>query len=166
MGLHVKRMVRRDLDAVMVIETSSFEFAWQCGDFIRCLISGRCKGVVVEHGEQVVGYMIYELHKNRLHILNFAVDPGFRRQGVGKVMVDKLTSKLSHQRRNRILLEVREGNLPAQLFFRSQGFKATRVLKDYYDETDEDAYVFEYRLNDECKSVPRFQLPPVRVVDN
>ena len=85
--------------------------------------------MVAEQGEKVVGFMIYELHKTKLHILNFAVHPGWRRLGVGAQMVAKLISKLSSHRRTRITLEVRETNLAAQLFFRKQGFKAVRVLR-------------------------------------
>jgi ribosomal-protein-alanine N-acetyltransferase len=89
--------------------------------------------------------MIYEIHKNRLHILNFATCEKHRRQGVGRAMVDRLRSKLSHDRRNRILLEVRETNLSAQLFFRSVGFRATATLHGYFSDGTEDAYVMQYR---------------------
>ena len=97
-----------------------------------------------EYDERVVGFMVYELHKNQLHILNFAVHSDFRRQGVGKQMVGKLISKLSHQRRNRILLEVRETNLAAQMFFKNNSFKAVSVLRDFYDDSAEDAYRMQY----------------------
>ena len=97
-----------------------------------------------EHDEQVVGFMIYELHKNQLHVLNFAVRPDVRRRCVGKQMLNKLVGKLSQNRRNRIVLEVRETNLAAQLFFQRSGFKAISVLRDYYDDTTEDAYVMHY----------------------
>ncbi|HEV3083032.1 MAG TPA: ribosomal-protein-alanine N-acetyltransferase RimI, partial [Gemmataceae bacterium] len=43
-------------------------------------------------------------------------------------------------------LEVRESNLPAQLFFKSQGFKAVRVLRRYYEDSGEDAYLLQYCL--------------------
>jgi ribosomal-protein-alanine N-acetyltransferase len=101
--------------------------------------------MVAEYDERVVGFMIYELHKNRIHVLNFAVEPSFRRKGVGSQMLAKLVGKLSTQRRNRIMLEVRETNLDAQLFFRSNGFRAVSVLHSYYDDTPEDAYVMQYR---------------------
>jgi ribosomal-protein-alanine N-acetyltransferase len=42
------------------------------------------------------------------------------------------------------VLEVRETNLPAQLFFRSLGFRAISVLKDFYQDTTEDAYLMHY----------------------
>jgi ribosomal-protein-alanine N-acetyltransferase len=102
--------------------------------------------MVAEHGEKVVGFMIYELHKAKLHILNFAVHPSWRRQGVGAQMVAKLISKLSSHRRTRITLEVRETNLAAQLFFRKQDFRAMKVLRAYYEDSGEDAFLMQYHF--------------------
>ena len=64
-------------------------------------------------------------------------------------MVAKLIGKLSSQRRLRILLEIRETNLAAQLFFRENGFRAISVLHNYYDDTPEDAYLMQYRYRAE-----------------
>ena len=112
--VHIRWMIRRDMPEILEIEKQSFEFPWCEEDFIRCLRQRNCIGMVAERDERIVGFMIYELHKTRLHILNFAVNPEFRRRGIGAQMVDKLVGKLSHQRRTRILLEVRETNLEAQ----------------------------------------------------
>jgi ribosomal-protein-alanine N-acetyltransferase len=65
-------------------------------------------------------------------------------QGIGRQMAEKLMGKLSSQHRTAITLEVRETNLPAQLFFRSLGFRATNVLRSYYEDSPEDAYVMQY----------------------
>jgi len=143
--VHIRWMIRRDMPEILDIENLSFEFPWSEEDFVRCLRQRNCIGMVAEHGDRVVGFMIYELHKTRLHILNFAVQPDYRYNRVGMQMVNKLVSKLSHQRRTRILLEVRERNLPAQVFFRSLGFRAISVLRDFYEDTIEDAYLMEYR---------------------
>ncbi len=145
--VHIRWMIRRDMPEVLQIEQESFEFAWTEEDFLRCLRQRNCIGMVAEQGEKVVGFMIYELHKAKLHILNFAVGPASRRIGIGAQMVAKLVSKLSSHRRTRITLEVRETNLQAQLFFRAQGFKAVRVLRAYYEDTGEDAFLMEYRLD-------------------
>lgn len=143
--VHIRWMIRRDMPEVLGIEGQSFEFPWSEEDFIRCLRQRNCIGMVAEYDEHVAGFMIYELHRNRLHILNFAVSAAFQRRGVGRQMVEKLTNKLSPQRRNRILLEVRETNLAAQLFFRNLGFRAVAVLRDFYDDTTEDAYLMQYQ---------------------
>lgn len=145
LGVHIRWMIRRDMPEVLAIEGNSFEFPWSEDDFIRCLRQRNCIGMVAEHDERVAGFMIYELHKTRLHILNFAVHPDYRRRGVGAQMVEKLIGKLSYQRRTRILLEIRETNLPAQLFFRALGFKAISVLRDFYDDTVEDAYLLQFQ---------------------
>src|SRR5207302_5962420 len=144
--VHIRWMIRRDMPEVLQTEQQSFEFAWTEEDFLRCLRQRNCIGMVAEQGEKVVGFMIYELHKTKLHILNFAVQPTCRRAGVGAQMVAKLISKLSSHRRTRITLEVRETNLVAQLFFRSQGFRAIRVLRAYYEDSGEDAFLMQYQL--------------------
>ena len=127
--VHIRWMIRRDMPEVLQAEQDSFEYPWTEEDFLRCLRQRNCIGMVAEQGEKVVGFMIYELHKAKLHILNFAVHPGYRRFGVGAQMVQKLISKLSSHRRTRITLEVRETNLSAQLFFSRQNFKAMRVRR-------------------------------------
>ena len=152
--IHIRWMIRRDMPEVLEVERKSFEFPWFEEDFIRCLRQRNCIGMVAEHGERVVGFMIYELHKTRLHILNFAVAETVRRRGVGTQMANKLISKLSGQRRTRISLEVRETNLTAQMFFKALDFRATSVLRSYYDDSPEDAYVMQYRyVPDEIETV-------------
>ncbi len=144
--VHIRWMIRRDMPEVMVTERASFEYAWTEDDFLRCLRQRNCIGMVAEADDRVIGFMIYELHKSRLHILNFAVHPGTRRAGIGGMMVAKLVNKLSTHRRQKITLAVRERNLPAQVFFRAFDFKATRVLRNYYEDSGEDAFQMEYRV--------------------
>ncbi len=151
--VHIRWMIRRDMPAVLAIEDASFEFPWCEEEFIRCLRQRNCIGMVAECDDQVVGFMIYELHKNRLHLLNFAVNPEVRRSGIGTAMMEKLAGKLSVERRNRIMLEVRETNLEAQLFFKILGFKAISVLRDFYEDTTEDAYLMQYRYRPTAEEI-------------
>ncbi len=161
--VHIRWMIRRDMPSVIDIEGGSFEFPWSEEEFIRALRQRNCIGMVAELNEIVVGFMVYELHKNRLHILNFAVHRDYRRNGVGKAMIEKLVGKLSRQRRSRILLEVRETNLQAQLFFREVGFQAVSVLRDYYEDTDEDAYVMQLRYHAESEEAEADEESPRRM---
>ncbi len=144
LSVHVRWMIRRDMEEVVRIETHSFEFPWSEEDFYNCLRQRNCIGMVAEHEERVVGFMIYELHKASLHVVNFAVHPDVRRQGVGTQMLEKLTVKLSPQHRSRIALEVRETNVSAQLFYRQNKFRAVSVLHNFYSDTVEDAYLMQY----------------------
>jgi ribosomal-protein-alanine N-acetyltransferase len=158
--VHIRWMIRRDMPEVLKAELASFDYAWTEEDFLRCLRQRNCIGMVAEvdgpigsmtgpHSSRVIGFMIYELHKNRLHVLNFAVHPQARRAGIGGQMVAKLINKLSTHRRQKITLAIRESNLAAQQFFRTHEFKATRVLRNYYEDSGEDAFQMEFRLGDE-----------------
>jgi ribosomal-protein-alanine N-acetyltransferase len=160
--VHIRWMIRRDMPEVLQTEQDSFEYAWTEEDFLRCLRQRNCIGMVAEHGDKVVGFMIYELHKTKLHILNFAVHPTRRRRGIGTQMVLKLLSKLSSHRRTRITLAVRERNLCAQLFFRSQSFRAVRVLRSYYEDTGEDAFQMQYAFAHDLPAEPEEAVNRVR----
>lgn len=137
-------LIRRDMPAVMAIEFESFEFPWEEEDFVRMLRQRNCIGEVAEIGDRVVGYIVYEVFKTKIRILNLAVAGDERRQGVARAMVEKRIDCLPTAKRNCITLEVRETNLTAQKFFRALGFKCTNVLRDFYSDTDEDAYLFHY----------------------
>lgn len=147
--VHIRWMIRRDMPEVLQIEQESYDYPWSEEDFLRCLRQRNCIGMVAEHGEKVVGFMIYELHKSKLHILNFAVHANCRRKSIGNQMVQKLVSKLSSHRRNCITLEVRESNLVSQVFFRHGGFRAVRVEREFFEDTGEDAYLMQYRYANE-----------------
>lgn len=149
--IHIRWMIRRDLSDVMQIELGSFDYSWDEEDFLRCLRQRNCIGMVAEQGDQIVGFMIYELHKNKLNVLNFAVAPQFRRKGIGAQMCTKLIAKLQSHRRSKITLAVRETNLAAQLFFKGFEFRANKVMKKYYEDSGEDAFLMEYLIEDESE---------------
>jgi ribosomal-protein-alanine N-acetyltransferase len=145
-------MVRMQLPQVVRIERDSFQFNWSEEDFRAALRQQNMIGMVATGNHRdaddriILGFMIYELHKTKLHLLNIAVDPPCRGNGIGTAMVEKLINKLSMQRRQSIVTEVRETNLGAQLFFRAMGFQAIGTLRRAYLDTDEDAISFRYSL--------------------
>lgn len=143
-ALNVRWMIARDLDRVMAIERASFEFPWTQKQLVGCLKQRNIVGRVAELDDAVVGFMVYELTRRRITVLNLAVDPAERRRGVGRRMVGKLAGMLKIGCRNRITLVVRESNVPAQLFFRACGFRAVAILRGFYDDTPEDAYEMHY----------------------
>ena len=141
--IDIRWMIRGDMPAVLEIERECFEFNWDHDDFMRALSQRNCIGMVAEIEDQVVGFMIYCLHKTRLEIINFAVDPVFRNQGVGSTMLHKLTSKLNEDRRHKLVLAIRDSNLPAHLFFSRHGLICTRIIPEFYPDCDDAAYWFE-----------------------
>jgi len=140
-------MIRRDMAQILAIEEQSFEFPWPEEEFDRCRNKLNCLSMVSECREKIVGYMVYKCHNNYIALLNVAVHPEMKGRRIGEQMVEKLKSKLSSERHRKIIIKVRETNLGAQLFFREMGFKAISLLRDYYDVTEEDAYVMQYHYS-------------------
>lgn len=91
--------------------------------------------------------MVYELHKEKMVVLNLAVHTDYLRQGLGTILTDKLKSKLSTHRRTLIEFSIRESNSVGQMFFSANGFMATKVLREEYEDNGEDGYRMEYRLD-------------------
>lgn len=151
----IRWLIRRDMPETLEIEKLCFEFPWSEEDFLVCLRQRNCIGMVAEYEGFIVGFMVYELHKSRLRLLNLAVSPWAQRKGVGQQLIKRLQDKLAQQRRRQIIATVRETNLDAQLFFRSQGFKCVAVLRGSYDDTDEDGYEMLYNLPRESECMGR-----------
>jgi ribosomal-protein-alanine N-acetyltransferase len=161
--VQVRWMVRRDFAQVLAIEESCFEFPWTEQEFRQCLQQPNCLGMVAEHEGQVVGFVVYETPKNRIFITNIAVSPEFQRHSIARQMIFKLVSKMIYQQRHKIAIEIRETNLTALLCFRSLGFKAATILKNFYENQSEDAYVLQYRLGKEHVDPVYVPANPIRM---
>jgi ribosomal-protein-alanine N-acetyltransferase len=155
-GISMRWMIRRDLPHVLQIEQQSFSEPWNEDNFLQVLRPRNCIGMVIEYEELVIGFVIYELHDHStipgrpIEILNIAVDPEFRRMMVGSAMIEKLKSKLSWQRRRKLIAWVSERNLEAQVWLRSNGFLCKKIEKGRYpDQPEMDAYKFEFVTSQE-----------------
>lgn len=117
----------------------SLQYPWSEDEFAEALVKTNCIGMVAEADGEFVGYMIYELYKGNFYITNLAVVESKRRHKYGTHLVGLLQSRLHPTRRSLLSINVRENDLPTQLFLKSLGFRA-KLVKDYY--YDEDSYYF------------------------
>jgi ribosomal-protein-alanine N-acetyltransferase len=158
----VRWMVEDDLPVILKIESDSFEFKWSNRDFWPCFSLVWCNGVVIEIRGRVAGYMVYENRGGVLHVVNLAVSRVFRRLGAGIALINHLKHKATHGTPQPIVLEVRDSNLDAQLFFRAVGMHAVKVMRSFYCNND-DAYQFTWKpTNEECVGVRGDQQNPWR----
>lgn len=144
--VHIRWMIRRDMPEVLHIEQAAFDRPWTEEDFLKALRQRNCIGMVAEHGDRIVGFMVYELLRGKINLIDLAVHPEFRRRGVGRQMVAKLVGKLSVRLRTRVIGCVRESSLDAQVWLRACGFLAIDILREHYPDTGEDGYAMKYRL--------------------
>jgi [ribosomal protein S18]-alanine N-acetyltransferase len=99
--------------------------------------------IVAEAAGRIVAFMFYEMRPTMIKMTYIAVDPTFKRKGVGTALVSKLISKLN-EKRSRLVFFVSEYNLDVQLFLRDLGFKAVQVKPREGGGCD---YKFQYELN-------------------
>lgn len=108
--IQIRHLIRRDLLDVLEIDTLCFqEQSWSESDFIARLAARNTIGLVaLDRGndEDIIGYCLYELFKRKLEILRIAVDPLRHGDGFGFAMLDKLKSKLSWDRRSKLVAHV------------------------------------------------------------
>ena len=141
---HCRWMIRRDLPAVLAIERTTAA-PWAEADFLHCLRQRNCIGMVLERDDDILGYMVYTLHKAFLAVENFAVRADERRAGLGSIMGRKLIAKLKSHRRYWLAVTVRETNAAVVWFFRALGFRAVGLSRGIYADTGEDGFRMEYR---------------------
>ena len=142
---HIRKALVRDEDALLQIERLCFEFPWGRQDFIRMTKILGCYTIVAEHGNAVVGFMVFDLHVRHVHLLNFAVDPPYQIKGVGRKLLMELLNRLD-EKRAKVITELNETNLRGLGFFYHFGFRATRLLRNFYEAMGcvDDAIEMEY----------------------
>jgi ribosomal-protein-alanine N-acetyltransferase len=142
----IRRMTIDDLPAVMEIENLAFAHPWSVELLSRELSHDWSTILLVEErlpgGRlRLLGFAIFWVVHDELHVLNVATDPGQRRRGVARrVMV----AALDHARRHRCTLatlEVRRSNEAALGLYRSLGFRPVGIRPNYYVDEREDAIV-------------------------
>ncbi|MCC7424354.1 MAG: GNAT family N-acetyltransferase [Planctomycetaceae bacterium] len=153
MKVSIRWLIRRDFPAVLNIEQLGNPPYWTEEDFLNALRRKNCIGMVAtkpcdDGTAEPLGFMVYELDKGSLTIVNFAVHPAFRRKGIGRAMVNRLIDKLNQQRRHSFFVRTRESNLVAQRFFSACGLRAEWVDRGHFEDTGEDAYLFAYRIDE------------------
>lgn len=137
-------LIRRDMREVLEIENQGFGTPWSEKDFLIALRDRRTIGLVAVQHSKVLGFVVYELHRGRLQLINFGVAMNQRRAGIGRQMIERLKEKLINQHREEIRIEVHERNLDIQLFLKAMGFLCVRVLCSREGHGSADFYQFSY----------------------
>jgi ribosomal-protein-alanine N-acetyltransferase len=144
---------KNDLGGIMGIERQSFSNPWSQNMF-EALFQINPEGFYVAFIDDVlVGYAIVlteiswrHWSRNRTaHLMNLAVDPRFRNQGIGKRLIDRIISDIKRIEAEEIYLEVRASNTKALAFYKKLGFDRIGVIERFYG--DEDAIVMAKKIS-------------------
>lgn len=136
--LRFRSMTRGDLDRVMEIESGSRPGAWARKDFWSKLNDPRVRGTVMEVERDLCGFSIVAIDGLCCQLMNMAIAPTWRRQGLGSAFLAHLENFSREKALTELRLAIRESNLEAQLFYKKSGFKAVDILHGHFG--GEDAY--------------------------
>lgn len=136
-----------DLDDVLAIEQASFATPWSERLFKDELTNSAATVVVFVMAEELVGYLCFWEVVDEGHLLNIAVHPGHRRDGLGTFIMEYLEKSCAQRGLHRILLDVARRNTPARNLYKKCGFQTIGFRKHYYAEVKDDALVMEKRLS-------------------
>jgi [ribosomal protein S18]-alanine N-acetyltransferase len=154
--LEIRRMRADDLDEVMEIECAAFRHPWSAELFRRELehdwstilvcIEPLTSASAGRASERIVGFLIYWLVHDEVHILNVASDPHHRRRGIAKYLMSETERRALQAGATLMTLEVRRSNTAALELYRSFDYRAVGVRPNYYVDEGEDAIVMVKEL--------------------
>ena len=138
-----------DLDGVMAIEEVSFPTPWSRGMFVEDFPRAFSDTLVAAGAEdEVLGYSVCWTIAGESHLLNIAVHPSRRGEGIGRALLSEVIRRAARGGSSLIFLEVRAGNDAAQRLYRSMGFTFRGIRKGYYTDTGEDAVILDREVRE------------------
>ena len=143
----IRRLIYADLPHVIAIERQSFPTPWSLAMFVLELskASGICLAALdTPQGgtgqDELVGYCVCSRYDTVWHLMNVAVNPARRREGVAAALLARLFDD-ADKPGEQYTLEVRPSNGGAIALYESFGFKRAGLRKGYYHDNKEDALI-------------------------
>lgn len=151
MVVHIRDAIAQDLPRIIEIERLAFSTPWSLKSFERemTLPFSRISVATLE-GKITVGFLCRWLVADECHILNVAVHPDYRRQGIGIQLMRAAIQEARDKQATCVTLEVRRSNVGARRLYRKLNFEERRLRRHYYGP-GEDAIVMELDIGSEAE---------------
>jgi ribosomal-protein-alanine N-acetyltransferase len=145
--IEIRPLTYADLPQVIAVERRAFTTPWSLAMFVLELSkpSGICLAAVRD--EHLVGYLVCSRYDTVWHLMNVAVDPNLRRQGIAEALMDRLFEQ-ADVRGAQYTLEVRTSNEAAITLYEKRGFYAAGRRRGYYHDNREDAVIMWRTVED------------------
>jgi ribosomal-protein-alanine N-acetyltransferase len=142
----IRRARPADAGRLVPVERLCFSDPWSATAFEEMLRFPLTLALVAERNGEVDGYLIGRSVAEEGEILNLAVRPTVRRQGLGGQLLEAGLAALAGAGAHRVWLEVRVSNQEAQALYQHRGFQPAGRRARYYKNPVEDALVFQIHL--------------------
>jgi [ribosomal protein S18]-alanine N-acetyltransferase len=135
-----------DLAELLAIESASFSKPWSKASFLSELRKAPPSLYLIRKEPLgcILGYICFWTAADEIQMLNLAIHPDCRRQGLGRQLMTFLFLRAEEKGISKVLLEVRPSNQAAITLYRSLGFKILYRRPGYYEPDGEDALVMEW----------------------
>jgi len=137
-----------DLKEVIWIEKISFPNRKPYSeDYFKSLYQKYPEGFIVAKGNkgEIRGYTIGQSKNESAEIISLAVDPIWRKKGIGKTLTNFLINNFKEKGVKEISLHVRIKNKAGITLYQNLGFQILKTIKNYYSNGD-DAYLMKRNL--------------------
>ncbi len=135
-----------DSNALCALDHSrAFSAHWSLAGWQAELAQPASQVWCAQEGEKLVGFVAIRGVCGQYELLNLAVDPAYSRRGIARALLRTVLDELASQGAEQISLEVSSRNAPAQGLYRSTGFQAVGVRKQFYPD-GADALIMEQKL--------------------
>lgn len=142
----IRKMRREDVPQIAALERLCFSDPWSEASISSELENPISLWLVAEADGVVQGYIGSQSAPPDCDIMNLAVAPDARRQQLGRTLLQSLIDELHRRGMERLFLEVRASNVPAQSLYASFGFEQVGLRKKYYVNPTEDALILRKEL--------------------
>ena len=140
-------MAEAHVAAVAELEQVCFSAPWSEASVREELTNPLSLWLVALAGGQVAGYVGSQTVLDEADMMNLAVAPRHRRQGIARQLVEALGDALRAQGVQSLTLEVRASNEAAIQLYRSLGFTQVGRRPRYYTKPTEDALILRWELH-------------------
>ena len=135
------KMDESHVDAIAELEKMCFNDPWSIHSISSELNNPLSTWLVAVEGGVVCGYVGSQSVLDGADMMNIAVHPDYRMQGIGYNLVDKLIALLKAKNVISLSLEVRVSNENAINLYNKMGFEIIGKRPGYYRNPREDAYI-------------------------
>ena len=139
--ISMKKMDESHVSQIAALEKLCFSQPWSEKSIASELENPLSVWLVVEINDSLVGYIGSQSVLGESDVMNVAVSPDYRRQGIGEALVLALVEELKRLGNHCLSLEVRPSNEPARALYEKLGFAQVGRRPNYYRNPKEDALV-------------------------
>ena len=139
--MEIRKMTAREVPQVAELEKLCFAMPWSEKSVAGELDNPLALWLVAMEGDRLAGYVGSQTVMDETDMMNLAVAPQFRRQGVGEALVNALTASLKELGSRCLTLEVRDSNEAARALYGKLGFAEVGRRRGYYRDPREDALI-------------------------